>query len=757
MNKLLVGKHSLRSSLSFIVRQQQHVGSLSTTTNPASSSAQKIFLSKHNDNIVKQQASTSKSGTGNRFRMIHTSGLFQQQETTTATASTESEAKIVDIEKRVEGTTEKHEFLAETKQLLNIVAHSLYSEKEVFIRELISNASDAIEKLKYAQLSAADTLSKEAEIGGAQQLKIDINANDIANTLTIADTGFGMTKAELVENLGTIAHSGSKKFLEKLKESSGAGGGAKGGADGIIGQFGVGFYSAFMVADRVEVFSRSAQAGSKAYVWSSTGDGAYEICEVESPSPETGTKIVMHLKPECAEFSKEATIKTVVNKYSNFVGHPIVINGDRVNLIQPIWTENASNVTEEQHEEFYKFMGNFDKPRYTMQYKTDAPINIRALFYVPSFKPSPGDINQEGDCGVALYSKKVLILSKANQILPRWLRFLKGVVDSEDIPLNLSRELLQDSNLIQKLRRILTGRILRFLNEQSNEDPEKFNTFYDDFNLYFKEAIMREVGQNEKEEIASLLRFETTSTEPGQKVSLAEYIARMKEDQKDIYFFAAPSRQLALASPYFEAMKQKNDCEIVFLFEPYDEMVVMQLGEYKRKKLVGIEQESQTKNESGDKSKKSEEDDVILEGDKTSLLTNDEALELKNWFSGTLGTKVKKVKITKKLDTHPCVVTTDNMGMVRHLIKSNYFQREKINDFYGAINLTLEFNPRNPLIKAIYTLQKEDPPLAQMLTEQLLDNCMVSAGLIEDPRLVLSNLNQLLEKAFAPKAKKIIT
>ncbi len=398
----------------------------------------------------------------------------------------------------------------------------------------------------------------------------------------------------------------------------------------------------------------------------------------------------------------------IVSKYSNFVGYPIVINGDRINLIQPIWLEDAKNVTEEQHEEFYKFLGNMDKPRYTFQYKTDAPINIRACFYVPTFRPSPNEINQESDIGVSLYSKKVLILQKANQILPRWLRFLKGVVDSEDIPLNLSRELLQDSNLIRKIRNILTARVLRFLNEQSIQDPKKFDEFYNDFNLYFKEALMRTMDQNEKEEIASLLRFETSKTEPGVKVSLSEYISKMKEDQKDIYFFAAPSRHLALNSPYFEAIKKK-DYEVLFLFEPYDEMVILQLNQFKRKMLVGIEQDAQTKKN---------EDDLIIEGDPNSL-SNTEAQELKNWFLATLSTKIKSVKITKKLDTHPCVVTTENMGVVRHLIKSNYFQREKINDFYNAVNLTLEINPKNPLIKAIYTLQKKEPQLAQAIAEQV--------------------------------------
>ena len=311
-------------------------------------------------------------------------------------------------------------------------------------------------------------------------------------------------------------------------------------------------------------------------------------------------------------------------------------------------------------------------------------------------------------------------------------------MDSEDIPLNLSRELLQDSNLIKKMRNILTHRILRFLNEQSKEDEAKFMEFYKDYNLYFKEAIVRTVDQTEKEEIASLLRFETNKTEPGVLTSLNDYIKRMKPDQKNIFFFAAPSRELAINSPYFEVIKQK-DYEILFLFEPYDEMVILQLNQFHKKNLTGIEQETQA-----EKNK----DDLIIEGDKRSL-SNSEAQELKDWLKKSLGAKIKNVKINTKLDTHPCVITTENMGVVRHMIKSNYFQREKIQDFFSMVNLTMEINPKNGLIKSLHSLQKTNPDLAKDISEQLLDNSLVSAGLIEDPRLVLSNLNKLLEKAFS--------
>lgn len=653
-------------------------------------------------------------------REFHSSvRLFQEQEQT--------RAADVNTEKTV-GSPEKFDFLAETKQLLNIVAKSLYSEKEVFIRELVSNSSDALEKLKYAQLTSESTTASKDQL----PFEIHITANDITNTLTIRDTGIGMTKADLIQNLGTIAHSGSKAFLEKLSQE-----GSSTNSKNIIGQFGVGFYSAFMVADKVQVFSKSFNPEEKAYEWNSTGDGSYEITEAEGV--ERGTKIVLHLKNDCSEFSKEENIKKIIKKYSNFVGHPIYVNGDRINLIQALWLEDPKSITDEMHEEFYKFIGNpYDKPRYILQYKTDAPLNIRSLFYIPQYKPNMFDISQEGDIGVALYSKKVLILPKANQILPRWLRFIKGVVDSEDIPLNLSRELLQDSNLIRKLKSILTQRIIRYLNEESRADDKKFTEFYEDYKLYFKEAIARSQDQAEKEDIASLLRFESNKTEAGVYTTFGEYIKRMKPDQKSIYYFAAPSRELALTSPYFEAIKQK-DYEVIFLFEPHDEVVILQLNQFQKKNLVGIEQEIQA-----DKNK----DDLIIEGDSRSL-NNSEAQELKEWLKTSLKTKVKNVKITTKLETHPCVVTTSDMGAIRHFVKSNLIQRDKAQSLFNMIDLNLEINPRNSLIKSLYGLHKKDPELAASLAEQLLDNALVMAGLVEDPRLVLSNLNKLLEKAFS--------
>jgi TNF receptor-associated protein 1 len=630
---------------------------------------------------------------------------------------------------RTNPNTEKYEFIAETKQLLNIVAKSLYSDKEIFIRELVSNSSDAIEKLRYMQLS-----EQQEEINGDRPYEIRINANEFENTLIIQDSGIGMTKAELIENLGTIAHSGSKSFLEKIANNQ-----SKDGKQNIIGQFGVGFYSAFMVSDDVQVVSKSYKPNEKPYRWNSTGDGSYEISEVnEEIGFESGTKIIMKLKSESDEFVKIDRIKDIIKKHSNFVRYPIYVNDERINLVRPLWLEDPKNITQEQHDEFYQYIANpYDKPRYTLQYKTDAPMHIRSLFYIPTYKPNMFDVSQENDINVALYSKQVLILAKANQILPRWLRFIKGVVDSEDIPLNLSREMLQDSNLIKRLKSILTNRLIKFLNEQSKLDNKKFTQFYDDYKMYFKEAIARSSDEKEKEDIASLLRFETNKTEANTTITLDDYMKQMKEEQKSIYYFAAPTREIAMNSPYFEAIKQK-DYEVLFLFEPHDEVVILQLGKYHKMNLTSIEMEIE---------KDKNIDDIIIEGDSKSL-NNDEANELKAWLKNKFGKKVKNVKITTKLENHPCIVTTTDMGAIRHFIKTNLVQRDKVQDIFNMIDLNMEINPKNSIIKSLYSLKKTNVELAELLAEQLLDNALLNAGLIDDPRFVLKNLNTLLEKVF---------
>jgi len=338
----------------------------------------------------------------------------------------------------------RREFQAETRQLLDIVTHSIYTDKEVFVRELISNASDALEKLRHLQSTGTNIQNAELEP------QIVITTDEKAGTLTIADTGVGMSKDELIDNLGTIARSGSKAFLEQLKDKSP---GESGDAlSGIIGKFGVGFYSAFMVADKVEVFSQSAVPGRKSHLWRSDGSGSFEVAESDDVT--RGSKIVIHLKDSCKEFGTKAKVESIIRRYSNFVSFPIVLDGDTVNTVQALWTKSESEVTDEEYTEFYKFI-----------VKADAPIELKTLFFIGSSHTEKfGYARLEP--GVSLYSRKVLIERNSPDILPDWMRFVRGVVDSEDLPLSLSREKMQDSRLIHKIRDVLTRRIIRFLERE---------------------------------------------------------------------------------------------------------------------------------------------------------------------------------------------------------------------------------------------------------------------------------------------------
>lgn len=627
---------------------------------------------------------------------------------------------ITDSEK-LKGSLSKHEFQAETKQLLDIVARSLYSEKEVFIRELISNGSDALEKLRHRLVSSGNPQGP---------LEIHLQTDVDKRTLTVQDTGLGMTREELIQNLGTIAHSGSKAFLQALQGQAEAG-------SSIIGQFGVGFYSAFMVADRVEVFTQAAEPSSPAHHWVSDGSGMFEVTEALDVTP--GTKIVIHLKEDCKEFANEDRVKEVVTKYSNFVSFPIYLNGRRLNTLQALWMMDPKEISEWQHEEFYRYVAKaYDKPRYVLQYRADAPLNIRSVFYVPDTKPSMFDVSREMGSSVALYSRKVLILTKASDILPKWLRFLRGVVDSEDIPLNLSRELLQESALIRKLREVLQQRVIKFLLEQGKKDPEKFLKFYDDYGLFVREGIVTATDQNVKEEIGKLLRFESSALPAGEVSSLAEYGGRMKAGSRNIYYLCAPTRQLALHSPYFEAMKQK-EMEVLFCYDQFDELTLLHLREFDKKKMISVETGivvDHYKEEKYEDSKAA-----------TERLSDAEAEGLVAWMRNGLGERVANIKLTPRLDTHPAMVTVLEMGAARHFLRTQQLAGSS-EERAQVLQPTLEINSSHVLIKKLNELRDGDPELACLLLDQIYDNAMIAAGLNDDPRPMIGRLNQLLSRAL---------
>jgi molecular chaperone HtpG len=607
-------------------------------------------------------------------------------------------------------TIEKHEFQAEIAQLLNIVIHSLYTDKEIFIRELISNAADATEKLKFLQTSGAAIFEAD------RALNISVTTDDTAHTITIADAGIGMTHAELIENLGTIAHSGSKAFLQQIKENAAKSGGT--GAAEIIGQFGVGFYSAFMVASKVTVYTRSYQPNETGWIWSSDGVSSYEIEPgVDLPR---GTKIVIQLTEADKEYATKWRVESVIKRYSNFVGFPIELDGEAVNTINAIWTRNKSEITTEEYDEFYKFIGHdIDAPQYRLHFTADAPLSIKALLFVPQHsREKLGMPKTESE--VHLYCRKILIQAKSKGLFPEWLRFLKGVVDSEDLPLNISRETMQDSALLQKLNKVLTTRFLKFLDEEAKADAEKYAAFFKEFGHFLKEGIVSDYTH--KDALAKLLRYTTSTSET--PVALADYVARMPEEQKEIYHLSAGSREACLASPYYEGLAAKG-YEVIFLLDPWDEFVMEHLHEFEGKKLVAAEKA-----------------EIAL--DKPESRLDEEATRLLcNFIKETLGDKVNEVRVSERLVGSPAVVVESDKGMtssMRRILKN--LNRGEENPF----KQNLEINPAHPMMAGLEATRASNPDLAKQVAEQIYDNALISAGLLEDPNAMLRRINSLLEQ-----------
>jgi molecular chaperone HtpG len=610
--------------------------------------------------------------------------------------------------------TETHQFQAEIQQLLDIVIHSLYTDKEIFIRELVSNAADACERLRFSQSSGQPLHQPDVAA------TIAVSTDDKAGTITIADTGVGMTHGELVENLGTIAHSGTKAFLRQLAE-------AKQPDLKLIGQFGVGFYSAFMVAKQVTVLSRSFQPDEAGWQWTSAGGGGYEL----TPAADLprGTRITIELKDDAKEFAQEGTVERIVKRYSSFVPFPIDLNGKRLNTVQAIWARNRSEIREEEYDEFYTFVGHdHEKPLYRLHFAADAPLAIQSLLFVPARNFETLGMGRV-DSEVNLYCRKVLIQARAKGLFPDWLRFLRGVVDSEDLPLNISRESMQDTALLQKLNKVLTGRFLKFLDEQAGKDAAAYEKFYAQYRRFLKEGVVTDYAHAEP--LGKLLRFESSALDTGKLTSLADYVSRMPAGQTEIYGLLAPNRAAAEASPYFEVFRQRK-FEVLFLDDPWDEFVIEHLRAFDGKPL-----------------RLAEKAELDLSETKTEgALPAEAAQALVQWLMETLGDRVGAVRVSKRLVDSPAVIVDPDKFMtssMRRILKA-----VKPDDPESAgPKPDLEINPAHPILTRLDAMRSRDAALAVSVAEQLLDNARVAAGLLEDPRTMLNRLNQLLEKVLA--------
>ena len=607
-------------------------------------------------------------------------------------------------------TPQKFEFQAEIKQLLDIVIHSLYTEKEIFVRELVSNASDALEKLRHLQLTEKDIYDDKLD------LEINVTTDDKAKTITIQDFGVGMTHDELVENLGTIAHSGSKAFLKALGE------GAAKNAN-LIGQFGVGFYSAFMVAKTVKVFAHSWKKDEPGHAWASDGSGSYEI--EESDGQRRGAKVVIELKDDCAEFSQEWKIKEIVERYSAFVSFPINLNGKRINTVQALWLRGKNEIKEEEYTEFYKFQAHaIDEPRLRLHFSADAPLAINALLFVPKENTEKLGLSRL-EPAVSLYCRKVLIDQKPKDILPEWLRFLKGVVDSEDLPLNISRETMQDKSLLEKLNKVITKRFLKFLDEESKNRAESYEEFYKEFGHFMKEGAA--LDYTHKDQLTKLLRFESSRTEKGKTTSLADYVSRMGTDQKEIYYLMGPNRASIEAGPYLEGFKARN-LEVLFCFEPVDEYVMNNVREFDGKKITAADHA----------------DVKLSDLPKPEGALNDEDVKkLTGWLKDTLGERVAEVKSSDRLVESPVLALNADKFMSPHMRRVMKAMNREGAD--SPLRVNLEINPRHAVIKRLFDLQSTNPDRAKLVAEQLLDNALISAGLLDDATSMVARLNKLLE------------
>jgi len=623
------------------------------------------------------------------------------------------------------GKTETKEFQAEVKKLLDIVIHSLYTEKDIFLRELISNSADALEKFRHQKLMEEEVFDQDAE------LEINISVNDQEHTLTIIDSGIGMTRDELEHNLGTIAHSGSRTFLTTLDP-------AQQKEVNLIGQFGVGFYAAFMVAKRVRVQSRSYRPDAEGYEWASDGTGSFTL------TPETGlhrgTKIIVELKDDAFDYANEATIKRIIRQYSNFVTFPIKVGGEKVNTVQALWTKGKDDIKAEEYTEFYKFIANaFDEPLCHLHFSADAPLAIKSLLFVPEDNVELMGFGRT-EPGVSLYCQKVLIEQHSKNILPEWLRFLKGVVDSEDLPLNISRQALQDNALVAKLKKVITSRFLKFLKDQAKNETEQYDKFWNTFGIFLKEGAT--IDYTHRDDLAKLLRFESSKSESGKLISLDDYVGRMPEGQDAIYYINGPSRQAIETGPYFEVFKRR-EVEIIYTMEPIDDFVFSHLHEYEGKKLVSADRADLKLPE------KTGDDKGEKEAAPAVKLDEPIAQTLTKWMKDVLADKVKEVTISARLVDSPAMIVNPDgfftSSMERVMRATN--QEHKI----GSKNL--EINTAHPLIKGLAELRVADEPFARTVVSQIFDNAMIQAGLMIEPRDMVERSYRILERAVAKKGE----
>lgn len=636
----------------------------------------------------------------------------------------------------VEAKQETLGFQTEVKQLLNLMIHSLYSNKEIFLRELISNASDAADKLRF------DALQDDSLYEDDSELKIKVEFNNDLKTITVIDNGIGMSRDEVIEHLGTIAKSGTKQFFEALT-------GDQSKDSQLIGQFGVGFYSSFIVAKKVDVFTRRAGLKSAEGVhWSSEGENDYSIETVDLP--QRGTKVVLHLREDMDEFLNDYRLKGIITKYSDHISLPIIMDkqeeikkeGDddkdekkepefktveeTVNSATALWTRNKRDIKEEEYNEFYKHVGHdFEDPMAHIHNKVEGKLEYTSLLYIPA--RAPFDLwDREQRHGVKLYVKRVFIMDDADQLIPTWLRFVRGIVDSDDLPLNVSREILQHNKVIDSIRSGCTKKVLSLLKSMSEKDQDKYAEFWKIFGKVLKEGVID--APEHKEDLSNLFRFASTHEDSEeQKVSLKDYVERMQEGQKNIYYVTADSYATAKNSPHLEIFRKKG-IEVLLLTDPIDEWVTTHLTEFDGKTLQSVNKgeldlgDVQNEDEKKEDKKKSKDFKKLVKR-----------------ISKVLDEKVKEVRVTSRLTTSPACLVSDENDMGRHLEQILQASGQSI----PGSKPILEINPDHPIVKKIDNEADED--LFNDWSHILFDQALLSeGGQLSDPASFVNKLNALI-------------
>ena len=573
---------------------------------------------------------------------------------------------------------EKHEFKTEIKELLHLIIHTLYTHKEIFLRELLSNAADALSKVQFESLTNADLYGKDLP------LEVAISIDKENKTLTIEDTGLGMTRDELIAQIGTIAHSGTKKFMKVLDEAKeGKSKKEKKGLPDLIGQFGVGFYSVFMVADKVQIDTKSLNGEAPGVHWESDGTGSYTIAD--SDRERRGTSITLHLKEDESEFLEDYRIKNLVKQYSNFLPFPVRLGEDEINTPEALWRKDKRKIKDEEYKDFYKQVcSDWQEPMFHLHFSGDAPVQYSSILYTP--KNAPMEFySQDDEHGLKLHVKRVFIQDDCKELVPKFLRFLKGVVDTEDLPLNVSRETIQNNQNISKINKILTKKYLDSLKKMADKEPDQYEEFWKQYEKYIKEGIHSEQALRDK--LLPLLRFYTTKQTDKPAATLKSYVEGKVEGQKAIYYAVGENMDQLRRSPHLELFN-KNDIEVMLMTLPMDDMVLNTLGEYEEMKFINVE--------SGDldlpENIKSEIEEVEV---------GDELEKLKEKIKEVLTDKVGEVRYSKALTDSPCKFF-NAMGGMSHSVQ------QMMKNMGGGLSMgpmkrDLELNPEHQFVKALST------------------------------------------------------